>query len=275
MKKIILAASLLLGNVVQVVAGDLPSAPHMPMMMPQEYLSSMPHASPTSFRDKYHESLKRNHTKVLDQTALMKALEKISEDPNNRNNVILFYSQQSVPKSAKQAKLKKQKTSTIEHIWPQTRGLQKKHQWANMDLHHLRIIDPAINNSRGEFDFAEGGAKSTLCECKRSVHSDKKGTWEPPDAIKGDIARILFYMDVRYEGEDANTPDLELVDYVTDGRKPQLGEMCTLLVWHQNDPPNQLERIRNYKIEAIQGNRNPFIDNPKIATRLWAPFCGD
>lgn len=247
--------------------------PRLPAMLPQEYLSGVPHRSPSSFRDQYHASLKRNHKKVLDSTSLSKALMEVNQDPNNKNNVLLFYSDRSIPKDAQDIKNGSIDNWVVEHIWPISRGMQQRYPWAKIDLHHLRVIEPKIDKSRGEYDFAEGGERSTLCDCRRSVHTDRKGTWEPPNAIKGDIARILFYMDLRYEGTDADTPDLELVDFVTERNLPNLGELCTLLIWHQNDPPSKLERIRNYRIEQIQGNRNPFIDNPKMAERLWAPAC--
>jgi len=80
-------------------------------------------------------------------------------------------------------------------------------------------------------------------------------------------------MDVRYEGTDKHTPDLVLVDKITDSRMPMLGKLCTLLKWHKQDPPDAWEKRRNDRIEEIQGNRNPFIGQPTIANALWRDSC--
>ena len=87
-------------------------------------------------------------------------------------------------------------------------------------------------------------------------------SFEPRDAVKGDIARMLFYMDVRYAGADG-VPDLALVDEDSDSG-PLLGHLCTLLSWHQADPVDDLERRRHGRIAETQGNRNPFIDRPGL-----------
>jgi hypothetical protein len=96
-------------------------------------------------------------------------------------------------------------------------------------------------------------------------------SWEVPDAFKGDVARMLFYMDVRYEGTGGDgTPDLTLVNTkTTDSRRPELGRLCTLLHWHGHDPVSDGERRRNDRVFAWQGNRNPFIDHPEWAAAIW------
>ena len=100
-------------------------------------------------------------------------------------------------------------------------------------------------------------------------------SFEPRDAVKGDVARMLFYMDTRYEGQDI-TPDLELVDRVTSVGEAKLGTLCRLIEWHKNDPVDEVEISRNNRIYEFQGNRNPFIDHPEWATLLYtAEACGD
>jgi endonuclease I len=101
-----------------------------------------------------------------------------------------------------------------------------------------------------------------------------QGTWEAPDEVKGDIARMLFSMVVRYEGNDmSNTPDLELLDSVTDRGKPHLGKLCTLYQWHIIDPVSDFEENRNNVVYSWQGNRNPFIDRPEYAEVIWRMKC--
>ena len=92
---------------------------------------------------------------------------------------------------------------------------------------------------------------------------------EPADAVKGDIARILFYMDIRYEGgeDEPNLAVTEVLNNVAD--VPNIGKLSTLLDWHLQDPVDDFEMSRNEVIYGIQGNRNPFIDHPEYVSILW------
>ena len=93
--------------------------------------------------------------------------------------------------------------------------------------------------------------------------------------VKGDTARMMFYMAVRYEGGDnSSTPDLELVDRTTSSGEVFFGKLCTLLQWHRNDPVSDAERQRNNVIYSWQGNRNPFIDHPEFVSEIWGGHCG-
>jgi endonuclease I len=93
---------------------------------------------------------------------------------------------------------------------------------------------------------------------------------------KGDIARAVLYMAIRYEGgadpvTGQGEPDLELTDnraqiVITSASPAYMGLMSTLLAWHQADPPDAAERGRNEVIYSFQGNRNPFIDHPEWAS---------
>src|SRR5699024_168740 len=94
-------------------------------------------------------------------------------------------------------------------------------------------------------------------------------SWEPRDEVKGDVARMIFYMAVRYEG-NGDGPDLELNDQVDNGSAPAIGRVSVLLEWHAADPPDTFEQNRNNVIfEDWQHNRNPFIDNPEWVTEIW------
>ena len=125
--------------------------------------------------------------------------------------------------------------------------------------------------------FAEGG------EPIAEAPSNKKHrslSFEPNDHVKGDIARILFYMDVMYEeGSHSDMPNLELVNFIDTERTSlqdgvgQLGELCTLYAWHINDPVDAFEINRNHTIYEFQGNRNPFIDHPEWVKTLYHNKC--
>lgn len=87
--------------------------------------------------------------------------------------------------------------------------------------------------------------------------------------MKGDVARMLMYMAIRYEGGDGY-PDLELNDAVNNGAAPRTGRLSVLLRWHAADPPDARERRRNEVVFATwQHNRNPFIDHPEWAAAIW------
>jgi endonuclease I len=102
------------------------------------------------------------------------------------------------------------------------------------------------------------------------------GSFEVFRARKGDIARAVLYMAIRYEGgthpsTTQGEPDLELTDdrakiIKTSASPAYMGLLSTLLAWHQQDPPNAQERLRNDAVQGFQGNRNPFIDHPEWAT---------
>lgn len=86
-------------------------------------------------------------------------------------------------------------------------------------------------------------------------------SFEPPTRVKGDVARMLFYMATRYETGDQL--DLELNELVNNGTAPYHGKLSVLLQWHALDPVDAAEKRRNQRIFEKQGNRNPFIDNPQ------------
>ena len=92
-------------------------------------------------------------------------------------------------------------------------------------------------------------------------------SFEPPNRVKGDVARILFYMATRYEQGDK--VDLELNEKLNNGSNPYHGKLSVLLEWNELDPVDEFEQNRNNVIQEWQGNRNPFIDNPEWANAIW------
>ena len=155
-----------------------------------------------------------------------------------------------------------------EHVWAKSHGFPNEGQHAYTDIHHLLPADSSVNNDRGNDDFKLGGTPND--ECVGCIKGD--GTFEPPDAVKGQIARIMFYMDTRYEGNDESrtgTPDLKLVDKATDVGESKFGFLSDLLEWHCKFPVTERERRRNNIVQTWQGNRNPFIDRPEFVKSIW------
>ena len=94
-------------------------------------------------------------------------------------------------------------------------------------------------------------------------------SWEPRDEVKGDVARMIFYMAVRYEGANGE-PDLEVNDKVDNGSDPFMGKVSVLKEWNEADPVDAFEANRNEVIfSEIQHNRNPFIDHPEWVNEIW------
>ncbi|UHA72120.1 endonuclease I family protein [Paenibacillus sp. 481] len=199
--------------------------------------------------------------RVITYSQVTNALKETDEDPNNKNNVLLLYTQRSQAKSTFGPGVD---DWNREHVWARSRG-NLKSSVANSDLHHLRPTDASVNSNRGNLDFDLGGNKTNPeCGCKYDQDS-----WEPPAKVRGDVARMLFYMAVRYEG-DSGDPNLELTESVGNTGKPLHGKLSQLLKWHAEDPVDAFEKRRNELIYSkYQNNRNPFIDHPEWVSKIW------
>ena len=206
-----------------------------------------------------HEIIDDHHE--LSYSEVWDALKITDEDPTNSDNVILLYSGDSRSKNRNGGMVG---DWNREHTWAKSHGNFGTSKGPGTDIHHLRPSDVQVNSSRGNLDFDYGGTANVknCAECKRDSDS-----WEPPNDVKGDVARMLFYMAVRYE--EGDKVDLELNDRVNNGSNPYHGKLSVLLEWHEQDPVSEWELNRNEKIEEIQGNRNPFIDNPEWANDIW------
>lgn len=88
--------------------------------------------------------------------------------------------------------------------------------------------------------------------------------FEPPDHVKGDIARIYFYMATRYYTEDT----CWITSDATDKATIKQWQETMLKKWHSDDPVDDGERKKNDLIHRIQGNRNPFVDHPEWVAKI-------
>ncbi|MFG3005820.1 endonuclease I family protein [Streptomyces calvus] len=207
------------------------------------------------------------HTIISDQTklsysAVWDALKVTDQDPNNSGNVILLYSGISRSKSLNGGD---SGDWNREHVWAKSHGDFGTSTGPGTDLHHLRPEDVQVNSIRGNKDFDNGG--SSFGNSGGSLTDSD--SFEPRDAVKGDVARMILYMAVRYEGTDG-WPDLEPNDSVTNGTSPYHGRLSVLKQWHQEDPPSAFEQRRNEVIyDSYQHNRNPFIDHPEWVESIW------
>lgn len=170
-------------------------------------------------------------------------LDETDQDLENPANLILLYLGTSVSGTWDSGV-----TWNREHVWPQSlMGVSVSNSTISMgsDLHNLKPADPDENGFRGNKYFDEVATSST---------------YTPRDEVKGDIARVLFYMTTRYS-------NLELVN--TNPNTYEMAKLDVLLAWHKQDPVDDFERNRNEVIYTYQHNRNPFIDHPEYVAQIW------
>ena len=191
-------------------------------------------------------------------------------NPENSNQVWLVYTEQ--PRS----KIDFQTTSSSvgkwnrEHTFPRSRGGFNNisadsnadgidQYWqtsidslrhANSDAHGLRASDGPENSSRGNKHYG-----------------DYNGPTGNLNSFKGDVARSVLFLSLRYNG-------LDIVDGFPE-TVGQLGDLQTILAWNNIDPVDDFEKNRNNVIYNWQNNRNPLIDLPEIVNYIWGDNFGD
>ncbi|MFI7672417.1 endonuclease [Actinophytocola sp. NPDC049390] len=213
-----------------------------------------------ALKSELHSIISTNSKLSYDQ--VWNALRVTDQDPANTNNVILLYSGRSQSKTTNGGD---PDDWNREHVWAKSHGDFGTATGPGTDVHHLRPTDVTVNSIRGNKDFDNGG--SPVSEAPDS-YTDAD-SFEPRDAVKGDVARMIFYMAVRYDGDDGFA-DLEMNDSVSNGSAPYMGRLSVLLSWNAQDPPDAFEKRRNQVIyDQFQHNRNPFVDHPEWATSIW------
>lgn len=163
-----------------------------------------------------------------------------------------------------------------EHSWPKSWFTGNENSVPGRDLHHIFPTDGFVNQQRGNNPFGEVATASKtfkngskLGTCKSSL--GYTGTvYEPIDEYKGDLARAIMYMSVRYYTEDSDWN----TSAMTNKSEIKSWAITMLLDWNEQDPVSQKEIDRNNVIyNTYQHNRNPFIDHPEYARLIWDPGC--
>jgi endonuclease I len=175
-------------------------------------------------------------------------LDETDRDPARASNVILVYTGNSVSGTWDAGA-----TWNREHVWPQSLlgvSVSNSSISRGSDLQNLKPANPSVNSSRGN-KYYDIVTTST--------------SFAPRAEVRGDLARILFYMVVMYD------------DMVLVSGSPGVHQMALfnrLLEWHEADPVDQFEMNRNEIIYQYQDNRNPFIDHPELVTSIWGETPG-
>ncbi|MGE8553984.1 MAG: endonuclease [Chryseobacterium jejuense] len=159
-----------------------------------------------------------------------------------------------------------------EHIVPQS--LFNKASPMVADIHFIRPTDGKVNGMRSNYPFGKvGTATFTSDNGSKLGNSASQGyggtVFEPIDAFKGDVARMIFYFVTRYEDRLST---FSTGNMLGGSAFPglQQWELQQLLAWNAMDPVSPEEINRNNAAFPFQGNRNPFIDNPAYADLIWA-----
>ncbi|WP_367771051.1 endonuclease [Flavobacterium sp. WC2421] len=202
------------------------------------------------------------HTTKLSYTpGVWDALKQTDLDPNDPTKVLLIYgyndSDSDVTNDRTRSKDQNggnQGDWNREHIFAKSLGNPNLGtDGPGSDAHHLRAADVTLNATRNNYPFGDGSGNAKLVN----------GAWYPGDEWKGDVARMIMYMHLHYGAQC-------LPSAVTISSQNYSVDMADILLeWNVEDPVSQVEINRNTILEGVQGNRNPFIDNPAFATAIW------
>lgn len=207
--------------------------------------NSLKNALATLITNTHHNEITYDELKTL--------LASSDADPDVPGNILLVYGSQN--SGIHQRSRNKNSEWNREHVYAKSKGTPNLGQSGpGSDGHHLRPADNNLNSNRGNLSFADGSGATAV---------KSNGGWYPGDEWKGDIARILMYMYVRY-----NTRCKPL--NITQGPSTYSSDFPDILLkWNVEDPVSDFERQRNNITANLQGDRNPFIDNAYLATVIW------
>ena len=203
------------------------------------------------------------------ETDTWDAVSMTDEDPNNSANVLLFYGYDDYDGNSETDRTRDKSyqchTTACTGLWNREHVFAKSlanpplitdEPGSGTDVHNLRAIDGDMNETRFNNPYEDDGLGG-------NAHMTINGFWYPGEEWKGDVARIIMYMYLRYPTQcEANNIGVGLHTY-----SPDMPDV--FLQWNAEDPVSAYETQRNTVLEALQGNRNPFIDNPYLATKIW------
>jgi endonuclease I len=223
------------------------------------------------------DSLRKHYkpAKVLSYNTARDSMFKSLDYTNG--GVYCFYTADSVLVGKADARVEAQnKGFNTEHIYPQSKYLGQGNPYS--DLHHLRPVRGDINAARSNYRFTFIPTNQVTTFWKQAVKTstpptDNLGLWsksregtsfdnsffEPRNAVKGDLARSMFYFYTMYETEALATDR----DYFA-------SQMQDLLAFHRLDPPTAAEVTRSNKIGTMQSSKaNPFVLDSTLVYRAF------
>lgn len=234
--------------------------------IPEYYSSINFNLTGDALKDELAVLITETHTHELVYTPEVWTALKLGDlDPENSENVLLVYGYNDEDEDPDNDRTRDKDLSchntsctgkwVREHVFPRSLGNPNlEYEGPGSDAHHLRSIDYYMNNSRSNKRFTDGSGNAAVIA---------GGYFYPGDEWKGDVARMMMYMYVRYQSQC-----LPIV--VGSGSASYNEDMPDIfLEWNAEDPVSEYEMNRNDVLNDMQGNRNPFIDNPYLATIIW------
>ncbi|REG90149.1 endonuclease [Winogradskyella sediminis] len=198
-------------------------------------------------------------------------LKEADQNPENSNEVWLVYLEEGRPKLDYQTSSVNTGKWNREHTFPRSRGgfysIEEDEIADGVDIYWTTKADSLRhgNSDAHALRAADGPENSTR---NNQFYGEYNGPSGTAGKFKGDVARSVFYMAVRYNG-------LEIVNGFPEGNVGEFGDLATLLYWHRNDPPDDFEMNRNNVVYNWQFNRNPFIDQPDMIEYIWGDMIGE
>ncbi len=180
----------------------------------------------------------------------------------NSGKIVLFYCRDEI-----EAKWDSGKTWNREHVFCKSLGgFDYERDAVGYDIHHVRPSDQVVNSTRNNSPYGVvPHTNSTAVYARYTAEKSLAGwsqndVYEPLDCVKGDVARICFYVSVCYYMKCGGIELSKIVDDKT---------FATILAWNKLDPVDEYEAQRNNYGYDLQGNRNIFIDYPELADIIW------
>lgn len=204
--------------------------------VPSGYYHDVNDISGTALKLQLRKIISANYKGYSYKSDLPQLLPQTDHVVGDTSKMVLFYNRKIV------AAQKNNNVWNKEHVWPRSKGWFE-YSGAGSDMHHIRPTEISVNSTRGNKPFAESGGSSVFI---------------PDKSFRGDIARILFYLMVRYSDADGYRVTVVATS------------MDMLLRWNREDPVDEWELSRNNETAKLQGNRNPFIDCEEFADMIWA-----
>jgi len=232
--------------------------------IPSYYNNVNINLSGQSLKNELSNKVINTHTNFLSYSSeVFDVIKQTDRDPNNSSRVLLMYGFNDNDNDSSNDRTRGVNETggfigdwNREHVYARSLGSPNLGtSGPGADVHHLRACDMQRNSTRNNRKFAAGSGDSKVTS---------QGHWYPGDEWKGDVARMMMYMYLRYGNR--TLPINVAVGSTVSGDSNMV---AIFLQWNAEDPVSQVEKQRNTILENLQGNRNPFIDNPAFATRIW------
>ncbi|GGI58181.1 endonuclease [Winogradskyella haliclonae] len=211
-------------------------------------------------------------------------LKSADQNPLNSNQVWLVYTEEGRSKLDVQNSSISNGKWNREHTFPRSRGGYD--DWedfddfatginsfittnadslrhGNSDAHALRAADAGENSRRSNRHYS-----NNFDSDEYNGPSNIDVTNDVGISFRGDVARGVLYLELRYNG-------LQIVNgFPSSSPTGNLGDLATLIQWHEDDIPDDYEMNRNNVVYEWQRNRNPLVDLPDLVDYIWGDKVG-